>query len=239
MVLTDYQIIKICSLFAAIVPVSILIVRKIIIPLVNTIFPTKIILWGLQKEQKREVIKAWQDMSSRYPLLKKLQSGIYVPFRDKKHKNNYGYTDAATAFFVVRENTFIKKNHQGSSHPEIMQSYYDYTVHELTHALRYMFSPYFKNQKYRLIFSGDSNDYKNNLDSFIVSVENNYNISDEDLRHYLTHYGENHGETLSECMWLYYRLENNKELQEKYKETYRIAKIFVAEFDLLYKEKTT
>ena len=208
--------------------------------IINAIFPTKLILLGLKKEERRDVRKALEYMSNRYKVLKKIQSGIYSDLPDYKRTGNYGFTRGAISIpLIFRTETFLRINFYGSSRGDIPQTYYDRAIHELTHTLTKIFSPNFREGRFRTIFLYDENAYKKNLTDFIDSTMKNNNLSTEDIRRYVSVYAKDPIETLSECMWLYLRFEEDEELRNKHQKDYEVVKIFITEFDKIYKMKTS
>lgn len=204
----------------------------------NILFPTRIILFGLTKEERRDVRRAWQDMSTRYKALKKMQSGVYSHLPDKKHPSNYGKTrEANTLFNIFRSNSYLYIHSSGSSNPCIPQSYYDYTVHELTHTLVKILAPTFRERHYRTTLSCSEDDYKNSVKEFIESTMKKHGLGVDDILKHVTSYGTDPIETLSECMWIYLRLEADEELRSELYEDYQVVKIFINEFDQAYAMK--
>ena len=205
--------------------------------IINTFFPTRIILIGLKKEDRKEVIAAWKFMTKTYKVLPKMQSGIYTRLPNKKHESYYGTTKRApTLRPIFRSNTFFYTNYNR----DISPSYYGYTIHELTHTLARVLVPSFKEGRFRVTLNYDEDTYKASVENFIESTKRKYNISSDDIKIYVSSYAcTGAGETLSECMRLCLRYEADKALMNEYPESYRIVKAFITEFDKIYKSKTS
>ena len=237
------QIISIIVIFFFVVigALSICALFRLVAMTINTLLPTRIILIGLSKEIRRDIRSAWKDMSSRYKALIKMQSGIYSHLPDKKRPGDYGKTrDARTLFNIFRSNSYLYINSSGSSNPFISQSYYSYTIHELTHTLAKVLVPSFKERRFRATIKYDEDIYKASVEEFIESTKEKYSISTDDIRRHVSSYATSAaGETLSECMMLYINYEASEELKNKHPESYQIVSAFITEFDRIYKSKTS
>lgn len=208
---------------------------------INSILPTRIILIGLRKEEQREVLRAWNDMSTRYKAIKKIQSGIYSHLPDKKRPLDYGRTEPAhTLINIFRSNTYLYVNPSTSSQWHTSHLYYDYTIHELTHTLAKVLVPSFKEGHFRVTLKYDDGTYNACVEHFIESTKEKYNISSDDIKIYVSNYASTKaGETLAECMMLYINYEASEELKNKHPESYQIVSAFITEFDRIYKSKTS
>ena len=207
--------------------------------IISMFIPPIILLPGLRRSERKQVIEAWKDLSARYPILKKLQIGIFTSLRVTINEDIYGRSkQIISAFHVLKFAAQLGINKGIANDVFFIPDYYDFTIHELTHSLTKVLIPSFREH---LIFAtGKTIEHKNSQMSFIEGVMTKYNFTPEDIWCYVSRYAgssEDWGEVLSESMWKYMKMEKNPKEKELRPETFEVVNTFITEFDRVYAAK--
>lgn len=207
-----------------------------ILYLITPFIPPIILLPGLKKAERKQVINAWRDISSRYQLLKKMQLGITTSIKVSLDIEHYGKSVQSRASFnALKFVAVLGINKSVADGVFFIEDYYDYTIHEVTHTLTKILIPSFHD--HFLFTTGETIEHTDSLSAFIDGVMNKHSISPEDIDTYVSKYAaysDNWGEVLSECMWKYMKFMKNPDEIEGHPNTYRIVNAFISEFDQIY-----